>query len=323
MMNLLTSVTKRYILSGILICSLTGTRAQKCLELNIVAMMGKLEAPGDAASSYSKCNTSKNDHRQIVIDNYGSDLVALDTLEARTSRDLNFASVAGLNPTGVPGNYQQQAADAQALAEKLKAMTPEQQKEWAMQMASQRSATAGKPIQDDPSLMKMVMQAQNIAVNQMKAVNDEFAAKYRTASEAADAEIKALPPRDKSKCPQDKEGLVYCGCANKVESAYWQKVITILNTYNNQKIATFQTYLPRIKALAGEVDDVVVKCKYGDALHSPDMKRMLLSEQASAYANSILMTTLCIENVRKTGSDAFVNKVNSDNGVYDLSCDSH
>jgi hypothetical protein len=294
--------------------------AQKCLDINIVTLMGKLETPGNAAASFSKCRTSKNDEHQLTITDYGSDLVDLDSMEARTAREFNYAVISGSDYSTMHAPSQDQAEAIKADAEKLKTMTPEQQRAYAMQMSQKYGGGNSKPLQDDAATIQTVMKAQNIAVIQMKTLDDEFANKIRASDKSASDEIAALPRADKSKCPQNKQGMVLCSCANEAESAYWEKAILIRDKYNSQKIAIYQSYLTRIKALAGQVDDIVGQFKYGETLRSVEMKKMLLSSQSAAFANAFVESTLCVEGIRKSGSDLYINKVNSDNGVYDLSC---
>lgn len=295
-------------------------QAQRCLDVNIVTAMDKLETPGDAESSFKKCITGKNDKGQVTIQNYGTDLQQLDTLVIRTSRDFNTNYVTGMSTTHVQAPTQQQIDATKALAEEVKNMTPEQQKEWAMKMAHQNNAGSANTIPDDPSISKLIMQSHDLAVNQMKTLNDEFYSKILALNNKADAEIKTITRGDKSKCPSDKTGYPYCDCPNRIEADYWKKVMVIRNKYDAQKVEIYQTYLPKLKTMAGEVDNAVVKCKFGDAVHSSQMKGLLYSAQSSAYGNAFLVTYSCTEQIRKEGSDAKVNKLNSDLGVFDISC---
>ena len=297
-------------------------RAQKCLDINITSLMGNPDVPGAAVASYKKCTTSKNDHNQITVVDYGTDMVQLDTLINKTTRNFNSAYMAGV--TGA--NMQmpsQDAAAAKDLAEQLKSMTPEQQKEWAAQMAQQKMKNPGAgTMQDDAGTAKLVYQTQDIAVNQMRALNDEFSSKLVNIDDAATKEIQAISRGDKSKCPQGITGLPACDCSNEIEGKYWKQIIVIKDNYNNQKTALLQNYLPKIKALASSVDNTVAKLKNGDAIKSSDLKRMLFSSQSSAFANAFLVTTRCMEDIRKDGATAYANKMNCDNKVYDLSCSS-
>src|SRR4029077_13330290 len=171
---------------------------------------------------------------------------------------------------------QQDVAGAKDLAEQLKSMTPEQQKEWAAQMAQQKMKNPGAgTMQDDAGTAKLVYQTQDIAVNQMRAVNDEFSNKLAAIDDAANKEIQTITRGDKSKCPQGITGSPACDCSNEIEGKYWKQIIVIKDNYNNQKTALLQNYLPKIKALAGSVDNTVTKLKNGDAIKSPDLKRML------------------------------------------------
>jgi hypothetical protein len=60
-------------------CS-SGLQAQKCLDINILSEMGHLQVSGGAASCFGACATTKNDHQQTVIVNYGTQDVQLDEL---------------------------------------------------------------------------------------------------------------------------------------------------------------------------------------------------------------------------------------------------
>ncbi len=304
-----------------LIITAKAMTAQKCLNLNIASMMDKMEVPGTAATSFKKCNIGKNDYSQVTIENYGTDLKDLDTMIARASVDFNKAVVSGAMPSNMQMPSQQDVNASKQLAEEIKSMTPEQQKEFAMQMAQQQMKNAkAAPMQDDAATIKSVYDAQNIATIQMKSVNDELSNKLHAIDQAASKEKEAVQRDSKSKCPGDVTGLPACDCANAVEAKYWKQIIAIEDNYNNQKIALLQTYLPKIKGLAASIDATVSKLKNGDAVKSASLKQTLFSSQSSGFANAFVVTSGCIEQVRKDGADAYVNKLNSDNGVYDLSC---
>ncbi|MEO6883965.1 MAG: hypothetical protein ABI199_08065 [Bacteroidia bacterium] len=72
--------------------------------------------------------------------------------------------------------------------------------------------------------------------------------------------------------------------------------------------------------MESSVDDNIVTLKYGDDLKTAQFKKQLLSAQSSTFGNAFVETMVCIKEIRKGGSDAYVNKVNCDNLVYDLSC---
>jgi hypothetical protein len=292
----------------------SGLMAQKCLDINIVSLMGKLGTPGNAETSFKNCNTGKNDHHQTVINNYGTDLVQLDTMETQMITNFSFAATPGLGSAS--------ANDSRAMAEKLKSMTPDQQKEWIQQNYIQNHSAGAAPVQDDGPTSQQVLQVRTIASMQMKNLNDEFSAKLSEIDNKCKDEIKTVALGDKSKCPSDIVGMPSCACTNKIESTRWTKVLAIQDKYDAQKIDVYQTYLPKIKALAAQVDNAVTKYNYGANLKSSQMKQMLFSAQSSAFSNAFLITTICVEGIRKDGSNVFVNKVNSDNGVYDISCSS-
>ncbi|MBS1917582.1 MAG: hypothetical protein JST87_15030 [Bacteroidetes bacterium] len=292
--------------------------AQKCLQLNIAPLMSNLQVPGSSANSFAKCATKTNDHGQIEFINYGSDLEQLDTIVARNSRDFNNASVTNMGNMQLPSSQNVDAA--KQLAEQLKNMTPEQQKAWAMQQAQQQMANASHPIQDDGATAKLVMQTNDMAVNQLGALNRELAAKMREIMEASSKE-KETVKLDNSSCPGLKPvGLPSCACVNALAGKYWDKIISIEDKYNAQRIALLQQYIPRIKAITSTVDDNIAKLQYGDAVKSPQLKQMLFSAQSSAFGNSFSLTTASIEDIRKESSNIFAHKKNADNQVENLSC---
>jgi hypothetical protein len=221
------------------------------MQLNIAALMGKLEAPGGTSASFGRCHTGKNDNRQTVIVDYGTDLNQLDTFVLKTGQDFNNAFL-----TGGMGNInsqmpsQQNIEDSKKLAEKLKNMTPEEQKQWAMQMAQEKQKGAGaSSIQDDAQTAKLVFQTQDIAVNQLKRMNDEFAAKLRDLNVALSKEKAQVKIGDKSGCAQDKTGLPSCVCANEINGKYWQKIVSITDSYNNQRTHCYKVIFQESKRL--------------------------------------------------------------------------
>ena len=174
---------------------ISSVKAQKCLDLNVTAMMSGMHSPGTAANSFNACTTKTNDHKQTEITGYGADLSQLDTLVTRTMRDFTNASVMNMN-TQMPSAQNVDAA--KQMAEKLKSMTPEQQKQWAMQMAqqNQQQYANGRSMQDDAETSKLVFQTNDMAVNQLSALNREFAAKLREVMDASSKEISAVKSPD-------------------------------------------------------------------------------------------------------------------------------
>jgi hypothetical protein len=77
----------------------------------------------------------------------------------------------------------------------------------------------------------------------------------------------------------------------------------IQDHFNARKVVLLQNYLPRIKELAGAIDNTVIKLKMGTDVKSPDMKRMLFSAQASAFSNSFNATIICLEKIRKESAE--------------------
>ena len=283
-------------------------------------MMSGLNLPGSCANSFGACSTKANDHGQTQITGYGGDLIQLDTLTTRTMRDFTMASVTNM---GGQMSSPQNPDEAKALAEKLKSMTPEQQKQWAMQMAqqNQQQYANANAIHDDAATSKLVMQTNDMAVNQLSALNREFAAKLRDIMDASSKEVSAIKSPNKTTCELTKPvGLPTCKCANDLENKYWQQIISIKDKYNNQRIALLQNYLPKIKAITTTVDYNISKLNYGDAVKTPQLKKMLFGSQSSAFGNAFAITLSCIEDIRKDGSNTYVHKVNADKNVEDLGC---
>ena len=288
--------------------------------MSIVTSMSKLKVPGTAASSLKKCTTRINDHGQTEIVDYGIDLNKLDTFLIHTTMEFNRVAAASYTNSQQPSPTQ--VADLQKLADQLKNMTPDQQKAYAMQMAQKQMNTPHtQPLQDDAATYKLVSQTNQIGAMQMKSLNDEFSKKLAVMDNAMSQEIKALPVADKTKCPQDQTGTISCACANKLEGEYWQQVVKIENKYAVRKSDLLQSYLDKLKGLAGAVDANIDKLKNGDAIKSAQLKQMLYTAQSSAFSNAFTVTARCIEDIRKGESDALVNKINCDKNVYDLSCD--
>jgi hypothetical protein len=283
--------------------------------------MESLSMPENAAASFKKCVTNRNERSQTVITHYGKDLQDIDSLIVQTTRGFNNALLSTVSLSSVQQPSQQDIGAAKDLAEQVKNMTPEQQKEFAMQMAQQQQKNrAAQPVQDNAAVSKLVYETYDLAINKMRAVNDEFSTKLMTINETMSGEIKSLKKEDKTKCPSDITGLPNCDCTNKIEGRYWQQVIAVNDKYDHQKTALFQDYLARIKAITLTVDNNVSTCKNGDALKSPQLKKMLFSAQSSAFSNAFLVTTICMNDARKKGADADLNKLNCDANVYDISC---
>jgi hypothetical protein len=303
----------------LMICACAAqVNAQRCLDINILSLTGHLQAPGDAASCYNECATTTNDHGQKVISNYGTRDTQLDAMIKQKMQEFTNASVSGMGSTSAPSASQVQ--DYKAMAAKMKEMTPEQQKAYAMQIAQQMQSSRSTGQMENPAAARIVGTNQT-NVMQLKQLGDEFAAKVRAIREKEKAERDAVKTPDYSKCPgADKEGLPSCGCVNGLDSKYWQQIVAIENKYNSQKTALLQSYMPRYKTLIGTIEDNIAKVHNGDDLKTANYKRMLASQQSSTFAAAFDIPAAVINDIRRTGADAYVNKANSDAGVYNLSC---
>lgn len=296
-------------------------QAQRCLKVNIVAVPDLIQLPGSSMASLKDCKTQTAQNGRLEIADYGNNTTEVDSELARTSRSFAMASVAGVN-THQQMPSAQDMSDAKQLAATVSSMTDDQKRQFAMQMAQQQQkAGAQNAVQDDPVSSKMVYQAQQIAISQMKAVNDEFTARLNAIDAAAQAELAAIKVPDETACPQaGPTGMHSCACINKQYSVYWKQKVAIQDKYNVQRTEAYKTYQPKLRALAMQVDATVKKLNYGDALTSPGLKQMLFSSQSSAYANAGLVTSLCAKNIRKSGADAYVSQVNSEHGTYSMAC---
>ncbi|MBS1527913.1 MAG: hypothetical protein JST19_19870 [Bacteroidetes bacterium] len=302
-------------------CAATpGAFAQKCLDINIVSLMGQLQPPASAASAYGNCQTTKNSDRQSVIVNYGTAYTNLDNMLKTNMQAFNGAAMAGMGATGPDPS---QVQNAQALAAKMQSMTPDQQKAYAMQMAQnmQHSYTRSPAMAENPQIAKLVGQTQTIAATQLVPLDNEFAAKYRELIEKEVKEKAQVAQPNYAPCPGvDKIGLPSCGCINGIAGTYWGKIIAIDNRYIAQKNALLESYLPRIKALVGQIEDNIAKLHRGDDVSTQTYKRMLSSSQSTAFSAAFDTAAAIVEENQKTGSDDYVNKVNCDNQVYLLGC---
>lgn len=310
---------KKLILLLIICAGAREAYAQRCLDINILSLTGHLQAPGEAASCYNECATATNDHGQKVISNYGARDTQLDELIKHNAQEFTNASVSGMGSASGPNAAQVQ--NYKAMAAKMKEMTPEQQKAYAMQIAQQMQSSRPTGQMENPAAARIVGTNQT-NVMQLKQLGDEFAAKVRAIRDKEKAERDAIKTPDYSKCPSaDKEGLPSCGCVNGLDGKYWQQIIAIENKYNSQKTALLQSYLPRYKTLIGTIEDNIAKVHYGDDLRTVNYKKMLFSQQSSTFAAAFDIPVAVINDIRRTGADAYVNKVNADAGVYNLSCD--
>jgi len=301
------------------ICAgVTQANAQRCLDINILALTGHLQAPGDAASCYNECATTTNDHGQKGISNYGTRDTQLDELIKHKMQEFTNASVSGMGSASGPNASQVQ--DYKAMAAKMQEMTPEERKAYAMQMAQQMQGNRSTVQMENPTGARIVGSNQTL-IMQLKQLGDEFAAKARAIKNQEKTERDAIKTPDYAKCAGvDKTGLPSCGCVNGLDGKYWQQVVAIENKYDSQKTALLQSYLPRYKTLIGTIEDNIAKLHYGDDLKTANYKKMLFSQQSSAFAAAFDIPAAVISDIRRSGADAYVNKVNCDAGVYNLSC---
>ena len=304
------------IVGVIIACLLAGQLpAQKCLQLNIVALSAKLQPVGSGSSGFGECDTRKNDHDQTEIVDYGSGEKSLNDFLQRTTMDFQSAQL-GANAA--------QMANGQAMAAQMQNMSAEQKQAYAMQMAAQMRANAmqAKGGADNPQNVKLAMQAYSIAGTQMPPLVNELSAKFRDLIDRQKKEEDAVKQPDLSQqCPPEgKVGMPGCGCANGAYESYWTKILSIRDSYATQKNQLLDQYLPRLKAMAGTIDDAIVKLKYGDALINPQYKKMLAGAQSSAFGNIFAVPESIIEDVRHTGAQAYVNKLNAKDKVYFLGC---
>jgi len=305
----------------VLVCTISffSVQAQRCLDIKIASLMNVLKAPANAGQALKECTTSKNTYGMITISDYGTDQKALDTLISRTTVQFSINAV----PNGMAGMHAPNQAETDAakdLATTLQSMTPEQQKEWAMQVAKDKMANPQAASGEDPSNMRLVMETHDMSIRQFDALNNEFSAALTALDNAADQKIHAVAKGDKSKCPTNQVGMYVCSCTNALEAKYWKQVVEIRDNYNAQKLSVYQNYIPKIQSLVTSIDNNVARLKNGDLLKTDNAKRMLYSAQSSSFARAFLITSQCVAGIRKTGADASVNKLNSDNNLYDVSC---
>jgi hypothetical protein len=292
--------------------------AQKCLDINILSLMGQLQVPGAAATAYGSCRTTKNDEKQFVITGYGSQYDLIEKTSKENLKAFTMAAMPSMNTAGMNA----QAQDAQAIAAKMQSMTEDERKAYAMKLASQmQSARMQNVMSENPAIARLVAATQNIATTQLVPLQTEFKAKYLDLKIKQDQAIAAVVKPKYNSCPAvDKVGLPACGCVNALDAAYWKQVIAIVDNYNSQKTALLQTYLPRIKGMIGQIEDNIAKLHRGDDVKNANYKKLLLSSQSTAFAVGYSVLGGTIEDNQKSGPDAYVNKVNCDNLVYNLSC---
>ena len=302
-------------------CTLTqALYAQKCLDINIISLMGQLQAPTGSAACFNSCATKKNDEGQTVIVNYGPSYNQLEETMKTNAAAFNI----GVMSTGTAsGPNSSQVNDAKAMAAKMQGMSDDEKRAYAMQLAQQmRNAPPSAAVAEDQKIAMLVMKAQTIVTTQLTPLNNEFAAKFRELTSKEQADKAAVPQPNYSSCgAADKEGLPSCSCANGLAGGYWQKMVAVEDRYNSQKGQLLQSYLPRIKGMVTQVEDIIAQLHRGDDVKSATYKRMLYSAQSSAFSNAFSITASVIEDIEKNGSDTYVNKVNCDAQKYYLGCD--
>jgi len=293
--------------------------AQKCLDINILSLMGQFQVPGVAANAFGNCQITKNDHDQVVITSYGTAYDQIDKISKDNTAAFSMAATSNINMSNVAG----QAQDAQALAAKMQSMSEDERKAYAMQLASQmQSSYAKNAMAESPATARLVMTTFSIATTKLTPLQTEFMAKYRDLIAQEDQEKAAVAiPKYNSCGPVDKEGMPGCGCVNALDGAYWKQIVTIVDNYSEQKAALLQSYLPRVKAYIGQIEDNIAKLHGGDDVKTANYKRMLLGSQSSAFGVGFAVLGGTVQDIQKSGSDVYVNKVNCDAGVYNLSCD--
>mgnify|MGYP001550252511 CR=1 FL=1 len=297
--------------------------AQRCLNMSVLSLMSKLEIPGNAAKNFEACNKTTNEHQQLVIADYGNYMKDLDTLVAQKERDFNNAVIEAAGSTASQMPSTQTVQDSKQLAEVLQSMTPEQQKEWAMQQANERRASSGShaAMQDNPAVIRLVMETYNIAASQLPAVDREFAAAYRGIESERSNAIEKIPQADRSKCKSaDNFGNPSCSCVNGLAAKSFNQKLIAQEKYDAQKIALYQSYIVKIKGLVQQVDQNIAKLHYGAEIKSKQYQKMLFSSQSAAFGNAFDFTYLTIKAIHQDDADLYVNKVNSEKGFYDLSC---
>ena len=309
----------------VMLCSaLTSlTHAQKCLDINIGSLLGQLQVPGSAASSFGNCVTTKNDHGQTVISNYGAAYSQLDTMVQTNAQAFAMATVNSAGNPAMPSAGTIQSY--KDMAAKMQSMTDDQKKAYAMQMAQQMQkqymTTPPAAMVENPATAKMVMLTRAIVTDQLVPLDNEMAGKFRDLAAQEKAERDAIKTPVYNGCAQvDQVGSYGCSCVNGLDGAYWQQIVAIEDNYNGQKAALLQSYLPRIKALVGNIEDNIAKLHGGDDVKTATFKQMLFSAQSSAFGAAFDISGSIVKDMQKTGSDAYVNKLNCDNKVYNLSC---
>jgi len=295
--------------------------AQRCLEIRTSALSDLVKIPASAKSSFNDCHRRKaDDHGTIEIADYGDNYNALDSFMSQKEKEFNLEAS---NSMEIPQASSTQINNAKDLAAKMSAMSEEQKKAYAMEMAQQQTNNKNhtNTIQEDPGTIKLIMETADLSGRQLQSIVNEYTDKLKALQKAANEELAKIKEVDKSKCgPVEKTGLPYCACSNKLYEAYWKQKVTMIDKYNEKKIDLYTGYLPKVKAVCVQVDENIIALKRGAAIRTHDYKQKLLSIQAQAFSLANLVIASCEEDVRKTGADLYVNQDNSSRNVYDNSC---
>lgn len=285
--------------------------AQKCLQLNVASQAERVQQSSPGVTSFAACTTRKNDHGQTEIVDYGSAEKSLNDYVQNTNMQFQQALMGG-------------GSNMQAMAAQMQGMSDAEKQAYAQQMVAQMRANAMQPnmnVPDNPQNAQLAMQAYTIATTQMTPLVNELAAKGRDLQAKEKSEVDAIRQPDISKCPSaDKVGSPSCDCANSKWKDYWQQVMSIHDSYAAQKSQVETDYLGKLKTLAAQIDNIVMKLKYGDALNNPQYKRMLASAQSSAFGSLLAVPESLVEDGRHSGAQTYANFQNANNNLYYLGC---
>lgn len=293
------------------VSSITIANAQRCLEgLRTAVALDMNQIPSSAQNAFADCATKTQDDGIVVIVDYGANPKKISGFLLQKGKEFTNA---GLATQTTPS--QSKIDDAKALAEKLDKMSDAEKQAYAMQYAMKQMAQSRSLApQDNIADIKLAMKTGTTLTQNLDVLVGGYRQKFLAIRMASDKELAAVPKPDYSGCPEVKGhgdiALPLCSCMHPISIAHAKKILAIVEKYNTQKIALYQSYVPQVKSICIQIDDNIAKLKYGDVFKNTQYKQMLLSAQQKAFADASMLTGV-EEDVRQTGADAWAGNLNA------------
>ena len=276
--------------------------AQKAYPVEITSLLSRIPIPQDAAGCYSSSTKSTDpSNGAISVVDPGP---AFKELQDQLQK-INMSAAGGIYPNG-------QTPDKPS-AEQI-----EQMKQEAMQRAAQ--AQNGQAVSnqhttqgamDDPQIMKEIGQAQT-ACGQINQLIHEFSMKISAIDNSSIDKVSMGP-----NCPEVQQGGYAgptCGCMKERAKTYELKRVAERNAYMQNVVGVLREYLGKIRPLCAQVDNVMIKAKFGDAVSNPAYKQMVAITQRQALGAVPALLSVA-SGTWEDAAKQYANLVNAESGA--------